>query len=222
VAKLSLTPQGRSGLLFLALLPEAEFGRLMDEVRRPSEDSGGAAYIARIRDALAIDISQARSAYATLLALQHFGDRPSLISVRDIVDTLRDEPQILKAGLDSAFLKGRFNDTQASPTFQAFAKASELLLQNERNFSSARGLTDLRPLFPDDIETGPVLFVIQHELQIKYKRKDMTVAEEFFVAMDERDIEKLLDVLNRMRRKSEVLAKRLKEAKMPYLKTNVY
>lgn len=222
MAKLSLTSEGRSGLTYIALLPESSFETLMESLRRPAEDIGGKAYIERIRDALAVDLDQARNVYISLIALQRFGEGPSSISPIDVVDSLSDDPKITGAGIAAGSLLERFNATQLTPAFAAFAKAGELLVQNERNYISARGLTDLRPLFGEDVAAGPVLFVIQHELQIKFKRKDREESEEFFVAMDERDIDNLIETLSRLKQKTDALAKHLERANVPYLKTNRY
>lgn len=79
------------------------------------------------------------------------------------------------------------------------AKAMSLLLEQQCTFTSARILTDIRPIFDHDASKPIAGAVLVHNLKIEYLEN--SEEKEFFVALDRRDLQRLLDTLTRAQQK---------------------
>jgi uncharacterized protein (DUF1778 family) len=98
------------------------------------------------------------------------------------------------------------------------SKASDVMYDHERIFRCSRILTDIRPVFKVNEEDVPAAAGIVHYLKIQYQ--GLSGEEEFFVGMDEQDIEQLLEQLERALRKAKTLKLILKKADVPFLVLN--
>ena len=97
-------------------------------------------------------------------------------------------------------LSERLNRLFAISSIQVVAKAYDVLTEHGCTFSSARVLTDVRPVFGEDVEQAPGSAVIVHMLNI-----DHGAEENFVVALDITDIQKLIEILERAKKKAESL-----------------
>ncbi len=79
------------------------------------------------------------------------------------------------------------------------AKAMSVLLEQQRAFTSARVLTDIRPVFDQDMSRPLAGAVLVHNLKIQYVESGEE--KEFFVALDKMDIQLLIDMLTRAQQK---------------------
>jgi hypothetical protein len=96
--------------------------------------------------------------------------------------------------------------------------ASSLLLDHERIFSRARVLTDLRPVFsgtPAEVITGGL---VVHTLKVSFYKADGST-DEFFVALDDDDIDQLSEVLTRAKVKGTQLRKAIDGTSIKYIDT---
>lgn len=100
-------------------------------------------------------------------------------------------------------------------SLKLIAKAHDVMLEQRHAFHEARILTDIRPVFSENVEASPQAAVIVHTLKIEYM-KDGDY-KEFFVALDAKDIPKLIDVLKRAERKGESLKAVLASANVTYI-----
>ena len=82
------------------------------------------------------------------------------------------------------------------------AKAKELLQEAQRLLLDARILTDIRPVFGEDIGENPTAFILTHTLKLHYHEGGEH--REFFVALDEQDIASLKRMSERAQRKTIV------------------
>jgi hypothetical protein len=92
-------------------------------------------------------------------------------------------------------------------------KSSEFSREHERNFcpASSRVLTDIRPVFVSSPSDAPVAAIIQHTLKIAYHpHADSDKTEEFFVTLDEDDVDVLIYRLMRAKDREKGLRKFLK------------
>lgn len=95
------------------------------------------------------------------------------------------------------------------------AVAVDLQTQHERNFQSARVFTDLRPVFPDEVDEGPTGAVVIEMLQLQtWNRSGDT--ETFFVALDEKDLLELQGVIDRALKKTAALRRFLDDKGLSY------
>ena len=85
-------------------------------------------------------------------------------------------------------------------------KARELETDIERGLCSAKILTDLRPIFGSEPSVGPTAMMIVHTLKLSYH--DMANGEhrEIFIGIDNEDIVKLKQVVQRAESKAKGLA----------------
>jgi|GEM_PF-982418 len=97
---------------------------------------------------------------------------------------------------------------------KASYKAADIVYDNERIFLSSRILTDIRPVFGNSINSDPIAAGIVHLLKINFGKLDAD--EEFFVSMDENDLNMLIEQLNRAKAKSKILKELLKRSEVKY------
>jgi hypothetical protein len=83
------------------------------------------------------------------------------------------------------------------------AKARNLHIDHENTFCAARILTDLRAVFDVDVTEAPAGFVMAHILKLGYHHAGEHT--ELHVAMDQRDVDKLLVALQRAKLKAATL-----------------
>jgi len=94
-------------------------------------------------------------------------------------------------------------------------KAVSVLTAHQRTFSSARVLTDIRPVFKNGADTKPSAAVIVHQLNINYQ--EGFERSNYFVALDTRDVAKLQEVLARAAAKADTLKSLVIDSGMTYL-----
>jgi hypothetical protein len=94
------------------------------------------------------------------------------------------------------------------------AKASSVMYEYDHIFYKARVLTDVRPVFGEGAAEAQALMII-HNLRIHYHQGD--VHQDFFVALDSKDIQKLIDLLERAKAKAETLKSMLASTNIPYI-----
>ena len=102
----------------------------------------------------------------------------------------------------------------ASKALSSTANALELLTQQPRNFSAARVLTDIRPVFPEKVEDLPDGAVIVQTLQLDSWTRDGET-ESYHLAMDDADLQALRDAIDRAMTKTATLRRFLAEAGLP-------
>jgi uncharacterized membrane protein len=95
------------------------------------------------------------------------------------------------------------------------AVATDLQTQNPRNFQSAKIVTDIRPVFGDEVNVRPLGAVIVETLQIQTWTRDGN-SELIFVSMDEKDLTQLREIVDRALVKTKTLSTLLSGQNLPY------
>lgn len=93
--------------------------------------------------------------------------------------------------------------------------ASDLQTLHDRNFQSARIVTDMRPVFRDELAESPRGAVIVESLQIQTWNRDGE-SELVFIAMDEADLRSLQKVVTRAIEKTDTLKTLIAEMGLAY------
>jgi hypothetical protein len=93
------------------------------------------------------------------------------------------------------------------------AKALDVMTDHERIFCKARILSDLRPVFTDQLECASAMII--HTLQIGFHQDGEH--HDYYFALDTDDIQKLKGIIDRAERKTVALQSLLKKADMRYL-----
>jgi hypothetical protein len=99
-------------------------------------------------------------------------------------------------------------------TLGVSSKAWSVGWDSERTYCFSRVLTDLRPVFKPNSEEAAV-FVLMHNLKIAFHEGRET--KEFFVSLTSKDLQKLLEVLQRAERKETALMAAMEDSKIPVL-----
>lgn len=95
------------------------------------------------------------------------------------------------------------------------AKALGVLNDNQRSYVIARILSDLRPVFHDNVAQGPAAFVVVHSLKVEFVESRRQ--QEFFVTLDGRDLQALMRTLQRALEKDRELQTLATKLEIPYL-----
>ena len=96
-------------------------------------------------------------------------------------------------------------------TLGTAAKAGHILTQHERIFSTARILTDVRPIFHSNVSEKPESALIIHMLRVT-QRDPQHNFEDLFFALDSNDVRALKTVIDRALKKEETLKALMKGA----------
>lgn len=91
------------------------------------------------------------------------------------------------------------------------AKAGYILTQHERIFVGARILTDLRPIFHQNVSEKPGAAVIIHMLKIMQRDNHKNYQDQYF-ALDSNDIRSLKALIDRALKKEESLRDAMKDS----------
>jgi hypothetical protein len=94
-------------------------------------------------------------------------------------------------------------------------KATSLLAEHQHVFQDVRVLSDIRPIFGENPQELPIATVITHVLKISFLVRDHI--EEFFVAMDTPDVQKMIDVLERAKAKTQSLQTFIRGTNLPHV-----
>lgn len=94
------------------------------------------------------------------------------------------------------------------------AKALGVMTEHEHVYCRARVLTDMRPIFGEDI-SKPDAFVTTHTLRIGFH--DNKEHKDIFIAMDRNDVKELIDMLKRAEQKEEALDSFLNNSKLVHI-----
>jgi len=116
----------------------------------------------------------------------------------------------LKANI--SILKNRLAQLLDIDSLRTIVKAVNLLRENTNTFSNARTITDVRPIFDAEVETNSIDCVILNTLKLSYVTNGEL--QEFFISMDDSDINLLIKVLDRAKNKTNALKSLLKDTKL--------
>jgi hypothetical protein len=134
--------------------------------------------------------------------------------VADLIDTVSSTAGFESTSLE--ILKRRATAILNIESLDLVARAHDVLLEHSNIFSSARIVSDLRPVFGETVTEPPLAVVLVHMLSIAFRSAGRR--ENFVVALNDKDIHALLQVLERAKTKSATLQESVKRADMTYVK----
>jgi hypothetical protein len=163
------------------------------------------------------DVDEIISALDSLYYIRH----ESEITIEDfsgqVLQAMRDTDNRelqLEENIRGQF-KERLTKLLSGTLLDIAIKSRDVLYEQERLFGSARTLTNIRSVFGENVEDYPRAAVIVHMLKIHYIQNNEH--KEFFVALDARDIDLLINELIRSQEKAETLKSTLAAANVPYI-----
>jgi hypothetical protein len=140
--------------------------------------------------------------------------------VSDVAEAVKEKPakeEDVEPFSDNlvTVLKDRLNKLLDISSTRIVAKAYDVLTEHGYTYNSGRVLTDVRPVFSEDAEVLPKSAVIVHMLNIDHL--EGSDRKTFVVALDTKDIEELIDVLERAKKKTTSLKTIITSAGMAYV-----
>lgn len=218
MAKLNIPSRYRAGVSQIRKLDQKtvqEIRNLLDRVfaNRNLDDVAVAGTDEIATTALAAFPSESvdfKELATALTALYSVKSRKEDLPIEEFVEDVCDSME----ALDSAELKlphadrDRFRENLTTllkaDIFAVVAKANDLKTDDERTFCHARILTDLRPVFGQQVADGPQAMVVVHLLKLGY-HQGSDKHQQFYVSLDSDDLEELRKHIDRAEAKAKSL-----------------
>lgn len=221
MASLSIPEPVIVGLVRILSLEERLFSQLLSAL----QDSAPILYSHDVSAVLAPKVSdiplghlkELTGALFSLSAARVGSEVPITSFLEDIAQALEENRSTVFSSSDEERerFKLRLLELLETNFVKIGTKAVNLLFENSQNLTGSRIVTDIRPIFGDQIDQPPVGAIIVHKLKLIYRQGNRQ--KEFFIAMDNTDITKLIDTLQRANSKAEALRLVLQEAHIPYI-----
>jgi hypothetical protein len=113
------------------------------------------------------------------------------------------------------FLRQRITQILCINSLNLVAKAHDILVDHSCIYSNAKIFSDIRAVFGDNINEVPEAAVIVHTLNIGSRSAGKRQTISF--ALDEKDVEELINVLERARTKAATLREMIKRSGVKYI-----
>jgi hypothetical protein len=112
-------------------------------------------------------------------------------------------------------VKEKFKKLLSGKTFDVAGKAVLLAYAQNRALQGASVISDIRSIFGENPEDRPVAAMIIHRLELSVLQAGDP--KDIYVALDENDLDKLIEVLNRAKKKNDSLKSLLEASQTPHL-----
>ncbi len=153
----------------------------------------------------------------TAFVLYGFRERTG-ISTQDLTQAVTDSATVTKAEFPAdkrEKLRSRLALLLSfDKSLGVTLKALDVMTEHERIFCRARILSDIRPVFAEELESAPGAMII-HNLQIGFHKAGKH--QEYYFALDTDDIQKLKKIIERAEKKTIALQAILKKSNVRYL-----
>lgn len=135
--------------------------------------------------------------------------------LKELVESVREnaDPEISDEELPT--VRQRFKDLLSLKTLEFISKAIGLQREQQRIYCEAKIMSDIRSVFGEDVKLKPVAAIITHSLEISYHENGDH--KEFYVALDEQDLDALEKVIKRAKTKAQTLTQVLSDSEIPRL-----
>lgn len=205
----------RPGLQKLLNLDEKTVEELLDalegERATVNDDDLVAQVVSKVGDDHKDDIRDVMDLLIALYSVRASVDTP----IPNFVEAIIDDGNVEIPDQNKTDFAERLNTLLNIDVLNVSTKAADVMHEHAHNLRDARILTDIRPVFGDDVEIGPAGALLVHTLRIRYYQgPDLA---EFFVALTPSDLSDLRDIIERADRKTLRLQGVLDAAEVPNL-----
>jgi hypothetical protein len=218
LAFLRVPARYRDGIAILAALNNTSFSEVYTALKNaPTELPTYAELATKVEGEIkALNAGDVAKLIGMLTSLYRVRDRSNISPEKmadDLYDAIQKEGGSLVPQQNAAEFKSRLAQFLNLGSLNVVAtKAQELQSDVERAFCDARILTDLRPVFGNEISGGPTAMIIVHTLKLRYHEGAKGELKEMYFGIDSDDIAKLKQVLERAEIKAKSLVSRLQDA----------
>ncbi len=172
-----------------------------------------------------ISSKDARAIAAVLLsvysALEYSGKRLNVF-MEELIESLYDvqyEKSVAPAPApdpeEKQILSDKLTKLLSIPSIRLISKATSVVFDCDNILKHARVLTDIRPIFGYDDTDSILGSVIVQTLKLEYVKDDEE--KEFYVSLDNQDVDNLITMLQRAKHKADQSRDLLKEANVTYI-----
>ncbi len=219
---LSIPPRYEESLDDLIAMPHDERQRLRELISTgpPVLDRDKlAADIASTTELAKADAAAIVSMLASLYRYRAIEDIPVDEFAEDVCDAVRASEKMKTKEVNwDVFKQDLIVLLSGSGPLEVTAKVSDLQKQHPRVYCRARILTDIRPVFKQDAEAGPVAAFVIHALRISsHDEGDFSGVKDFFVSLDADDLRELRGVIDRALVKEASLKSLIQTSDMHYV-----
>lgn len=217
MSMLNIPERYRPGLSLLATMADDSYSGLLGSLRSAPPSFSGqrevtAWVMPSVKSVSEGDINRIFESLASLSRVLARRGAQSTQLAHDVSVAALDTIKGLTATA-AATLERRLDDLLPLSSLIASAnKAKELQVQRERTLCDVRLLTDLRPVFADDVTKPAMAMTVIHTLKIGYHDSNSSIHKEFYVALDAADIKSLKSALERAEQKEQSLKDTLETA----------
>ncbi len=204
-----------SAFRMLGQMGESDFFCLFGTVDSTSPTASTSTILDAVHERCGLSRADCESLLDAVMGLAGLGHR-TLSSASEVALGVAISPQF-ETIEDPGELAKRLERLLNCEFIRLHSKASSIGVEHERTYASAQVLTDLRPLFNDANELPkPEGAVLSHTLSLHFVGRDGG-HDNFFVVLDDSDIQALIRVLDRAIKKAYSLRQLLKESGLIYV-----
>jgi hypothetical protein len=221
MAALDIPEEYQDGLAELSALSDDAFNELASALETAAfalrHRALAANVISKVESIPKDQIEQIVEMLVSMNIVRRHADVNETEFVEDVYEAITesdDAPEFITEQEES--FKKRLTRLLAAKSLEVVSKAQSVILDHERRFCTVRIATDVSPVFSSDAQQPPMAAVITHTLRISF-HQDSNDIKEFFVEMNEGDLEKLTRSIQRAEQKAKGLKSVLDAAKLPYL-----
>ncbi len=215
---LRIPPEHQLGLVKLAQLSDQVAAQLRTELNAAAQKVEGGSVssgnIAPIPGLLRADLEKIVDAVVGLNFAKVYSDSELKDFANDVSESMQSmaRSDFPAAGDAIGQFRKRIQEFLDIEGITRSAKIAFLRSEHERSVHSLRILTDIRPVFGNNVEIPPEATVIMHTLKIAYHRG--TKLDEAFFGMDESDLQQLKEAVARAELKARSLRTALSRAQL--------
>ncbi|MXY10422.1 MAG: hypothetical protein F4Z00_05290 [Acidimicrobiaceae bacterium] len=198
-----------AALLSLHEIDDDEFAAVLDAIDVLRGPSGISAFARAAGASAQIGEQTAETLLQVVLSIVDHGERQQG-DPDDLIAEIVASPDL---GLDEpsqARLLHRVQTLVGSSPTRLFHKSLLLLQEHDSVFVDTKIVTDIRPVFGDDISDGAETAVLTHSLKIEFFRAGRR--DHFYVALDHDDLLSMKEAIDRAIAKTASLTKTLRSA----------
>ena len=220
MASLRIPEEYRGGLVKLLKLSDEQAQKLLSALENTPITNTLIATLSEKVSALGTitesDTDEIASTLWSLYLILSYSNEQPFELADDIVEAIEEIDDELKSTSETRNnIKQRLTQILGIESFVVSAKAETTMHEHDNVFSIARVSTDIRPVFGLNAEDPPKAATITHMLSIHYSHGGQH--EQVNIALDEIDLETIMDALERAGSKAESLKSILEMAKLVHI-----
>jgi hypothetical protein len=215
MAQIRIPKLHREALRKLSLLSEEKQSQVVAILNDPEIPASRDQVIARMADQSEFDIGTCRALVEAAISLYALADRRPSKDAKEITTAMMDAAQLSGAsaeGTDIELFRKTIVDIVGSTEsgIRALSRAIRMMWENQNTMLASDVHIEVRPIFPRPLDAEPANSVIVYILKVTHQTGTDTA--EFRVAMDDKDIRRIIENLQGALLRGERVAEALADS----------